>query len=53
MVLVCRGSGLASIFGASKAMDSGTANLTYTAPKQPKKSKGKLCKGMVGSLPEV
>ena len=31
------GSGLASIFGASNAMDSGSSSLTYTAPKQPKK----------------
>lgn len=34
------GSSLLSIFGTSKAMDSGgNASLTYTAPKQPKKSK--------------
>uniref|UniRef100_A0A1X7TB59 Uncharacterized protein n=1 Tax=Amphimedon queenslandica TaxID=400682 RepID=A0A1X7TB59_AMPQE len=36
------GSGLASIFGASVAMDGshGNESLTYKAPKQPKKQKG-------------
>ena len=40
------GSGLASIFGVSSAMDSaGNPSLTYQAPKQPKKSKGECRQG--------
>lgn len=37
LICIYSGSGLASIFGASNAMDSGNSSLTYTAPKQPKK----------------
>lgn len=44
------GSGLASIFGASMAMDGshGNESLTYKAPKQPKKQKGRREGGRKG-----
>lgn len=49
------GSGLASIFGTSKSMDSGDSSFTYTAPKQPKKqTKGKPhCGYSLASFPSL